>query len=61
MNENPFFCPDPVMAKTWEGYLDGIRKAGSSIGAVIEVVAEAVPPGSAHHSTASSTRTSPVR
>ena len=45
VDENPFFCPDPVMAKTWEGYLDGIRKAGSSIGAVIEVVAEAVPAG----------------
>jgi chorismate synthase len=45
VGDNPFFCPDPVMAKTWEGYLDGIRKAGSSIGAVIEVVAEAVPPG----------------
>ena len=45
VNENPFFCPDPEMAKIWEGYLDGIRKAGSSIGAVIEVVAEAVPPG----------------
>ena len=45
VNENPFFCPDPEMAKIWEGYLDGIRKAGSSIGAVIEVVAEAVPAG----------------
>ena len=45
VDENPFFCPDPVMAKTWEGYLDAIRKAGSSIGAVIEVVAEAVPAG----------------
>jgi chorismate synthase len=29
----------------WEEYLDGIRKAGSSIGAVVEVVAEGVPAG----------------
>lgn len=42
---NPFFCPDPQAAVAWENYLDGIRKAGSSIGAVIEVVAEGVPPG----------------
>lgn len=42
---NPFFCPDAVVAKEWESYLDGIRKAGSSVGAVIEVVAENVPVG----------------
>lgn len=42
---NPFFCPDAEKAKFFEGYLDGIRKSGSSIGAVIEVVAENVPPG----------------
>jgi len=42
---NPFFCPDPVAAKDWEKYLDGIRKSGSSIGAVIEIVAENVPAG----------------
>lgn len=42
---NPFFCPDAAMAAQWEAYLDGIRKAGSSIGAVIEVVAEGVPAG----------------
>jgi chorismate synthase len=42
---NPFFCPDPVAAANFEGYLDGIRKAGSSVGAVIEVVAEGVPAG----------------
>ena len=45
VNANPFFCPDPVMAEFYETYLDGIRKAGSSIGAVIEVVAEGVQPG----------------
>jgi chorismate synthase len=42
---NDFFCPDPVMATYYADYLDGIRKAGSSIGAVIEVVAEGVPAG----------------
>jgi chorismate synthase len=42
---NPFFCPDAETAVAWEGYLDGIRKSGSSIGAVIEVVAEGVPAG----------------
>ncbi len=42
---NPFWCPDAKAAKAWEKYLDGIRKAGSSIGAVIEVVASGVPAG----------------
>ena len=42
---NPFFCPDPVAALAWEEYLGAVRKAGSSCGAVIEVVAEGVPPG----------------
>lgn len=45
VNENPFFCPDPVAATEWEGYLDAIRKAGSSIGAIIEVIADGVPAG----------------
>jgi chorismate synthase len=42
---NPFFCPDPAMVPVWEAYLGAVRKAGSSIGAVIEIVAEGVPPG----------------
>ena len=42
---NPFFCPDKDKAAFFENYLDGIRKSGSSIGAVIEVVAEGVPAG----------------
>ena len=45
VDENPFFCPDAQAAAAWEEYLDGVRKAGSSCGAVIEVVAEGVPPG----------------
>src|SRR5204862_6410662 len=42
---NPFFCPDAGAVAGWTEYLEGIRKAGSSIGAVIEVVAEGVPAG----------------
>ena len=42
---NPFFSPDKQAAEFWAGYLDKVRKAGSSIGAVIEVVAEGVPAG----------------
>jgi chorismate synthase len=42
---NPFFCPDKDKAAFFESYLDDIRKKGSSIGAVIEVVAEGVPAG----------------
>ena len=45
IDRNPFFCPDREAAAQWEPYLDGIRKAGSSIGAVIEVVAEGVSAG----------------
>lgn len=45
VDQNPFFCPDPETAKRWEDYLDGIRKDGSSVGAVVEVVADGVPPG----------------
>ncbi len=43
--QNPFFCPDAKAAAFYADYLDGIRKNGSSVGAVIEVVAEGVPPG----------------
>ena len=42
---NPFFCPDPVIAGEWEKKLDAIRKSGSSIGAVVEIVASGVPAG----------------
>jgi len=45
VDQNPFFCADAKAAQMWEGYLDGIRKDGNSVGAVIEVVAEGVPPG----------------
>ena len=37
--------PRPGHGGAWEAYLSEVRKAGSSAGAVIEVVAEGVPPG----------------
>ena len=45
VERNPFFSPDAKAAERWADYLDGVRKAGSSAGAVIEVVAEGVPAG----------------
>jgi chorismate synthase len=45
VSRNPFFCPDAKAAAFYEEYLDGLRKAGSSIGAVLEIVAEGVPAG----------------
>ena len=45
VNNNPFFAPDKEIVDVWADYLDGLRKSGSSIGAVIEVVAENVPVG----------------
>jgi len=45
VRKNPFFCPDTHAALQWEAYLGEIRKAGSSAGAVVELVAEGVPAG----------------
>ena len=45
VGRNPFFCPDAEAAKGFETYLDVIRKTGSSVGAVLEVVADGVPAG----------------
>ncbi len=45
VNNNPFFCPDAKAVEGWTDYLEGIRKAGSSVGAVVEVVAEGIPAG----------------
>ncbi len=45
INKNPFFCPDKSILKLWEKYLLGIRKSGSSCGAIIEVRARGVPVG----------------
>jgi chorismate synthase len=45
VERNPFWCPDAGMVQTFEDYLLAIRKEGSSVGAIIEVVAEGVPVG----------------
>jgi chorismate synthase len=45
VDNNPFFCPDAQAAAAFADFLDGVRKRGSSAGAVIEVVAEGVPAG----------------
>ncbi len=45
VDDNPFFCPDAVTANAWAEDLDAVRKAGSSVGAVVEVVAEGLPAG----------------
>ncbi|MFW2588687.1 chorismate synthase [Sagittula sp. SSi028] len=43
--QNPFWTPDAQAADEWADYLDGLRKTGNSVGAVIEVVARGVPAG----------------
>ncbi|QBF34033.1 chorismate synthase [Thalassococcus sp. S3] len=45
IERNPFWTPDPQAASDWADYLDGLRKSGSSVGAVIEVTARGVPAG----------------
>ena len=45
IGNNPFFCPDAKAAARWEKLIDAVRKAGSSIGAVVECEATGVPAG----------------
>ncbi len=45
VERNPFWCPDADAAAKWEDFLDATRKAGSSCGAIVEIVAEGVPAG----------------
>ncbi|MDM7968000.1 MAG: chorismate synthase [Paracoccaceae bacterium] len=45
IEQNPFWTPDAVAAVDWAEYLDGLRKSGNSVGAIIEVVARNVPAG----------------
>ncbi len=45
IDRNPFFCPDATAAAQWETALDAARKAGSSLGAIVECVATGVPAG----------------
>ena len=45
VDENPFFCPDPGVINQWTDYLETVRKSNSSVGAIIEVIAEGIPAG----------------
>ena len=45
IEQNPFWTPDAKAAEDWAEYLDGLRKSGNSVGAVIEVTASGVPAG----------------
>ena len=45
IGRNPFFCPDAKAVVPWTEYLEAVRKAGSSCGAVVEVAAEGIPVG----------------
>lgn len=45
INKNPFWTPDARAAEDWSEYLDNLRKSGSSVGAVIEIIAKGVPAG----------------
>jgi len=45
VGRNDFFCPDAAAVPVWTRYLEGLRKKGSSVGAVIELEAEGVPAG----------------
>ncbi len=42
---NAFFCPDAAAVAPWTEYLESVRKRGSSVGAIIEVVADGIPAG----------------
>ncbi len=45
IDANPFFCPDAAAAARWVEAMDAARKVGSSLGAIVECVAEGVPAG----------------
>ncbi len=45
IGNNPFFCPDAAAAGRWAGLVDEARLGGSSLGAVVECVAQGVPAG----------------
>jgi len=45
VHNNPLFSPNAKAAAFWANYLEAVRKAGSSVGAVVEVHASGVPAG----------------
>jgi len=42
---NPFWCPDAETAAAWADELEAVRKAGSSVGAIVEITASGLPAG----------------
>ena len=42
---NAFFCPDTKLIPELEGSIKSLRRAGDSVGARVDIVAEGVPPG----------------
>lgn len=45
IDDNPFFCPNPVRVPELEAFMDALRKSGDSVGARVNVVARGVPAG----------------
>ncbi|MEM1082047.1 MAG: chorismate synthase [Pseudomonadota bacterium] len=45
IDDNPFFCPDPLRVSELEAYMDALRKSGDSVGALVRAQAIGVPPG----------------
>ena len=45
VNRNPLYAASDAVVAEWEVYLDGVRKAGSSIGAVVALEVTGVPVG----------------
>ncbi|PJK11113.1 chorismate synthase [Lysobacteraceae bacterium NML08-0793] len=45
VEQNPFFWPDATELPRLEAYMDALRKSGDSVGAVVAVCADGVPPG----------------
>jgi len=45
VERNALFCPSTKAAAFWTAYLEQIRKAGTSVGAVVELVASGIPVG----------------
>lgn len=45
VDENRFFCPDPVAAEAMERRVREIKKQGDSLGGIVEILATGVPAG----------------
>jgi chorismate synthase len=43
--ELPYFAPDPSVVELWEKKIKSVRKAGDSLGGIVEIQVRGVPPG----------------